>query len=355
MRPKALSGSIAKYSRGLVLSALALIGVSQAPGTIYYWDNNGGTANDWSSLPNWSTVVGGGTTPGLLPGTLDVATFSATPIIGVAQTVNLNADRSVLGLDFLSGVTATTTLLGGGTNRTLTLGASGITSAASNTVTIGSSTGGQNVNIIVAGSQSWANNGTGNVLIVNSVSGTGSPTLTNNGTGSGIVLIAGTLGSSVTKVVQDSATSTLSLRNGFTHNTFGSLEIKKGTVSFGNSPLFGATNLGAGTVTLGNSAGGNDAATLAPADNNNVSFANPIVLAANTTGLLKIRLGEDDLVNSHSKTFTGGITGNNSLTIENFASTTNNDTITFSTNQLNFTGSLTHNGAGTGDAGAEND
>ncbi len=33
-RPKALSGSIAKYSRGLVLSALTLIGVSQAPGAI---------------------------------------------------------------------------------------------------------------------------------------------------------------------------------------------------------------------------------------------------------------------------------------------------------------------------------
>ena len=203
MRPKALSGSIAKYSRGLALSVLTLIGASQAPGAIYYWDNSGGTANDWGSVANWSTVIGGGTDPGAIPGVGDVATFSASPIFGTAQTVNLNADRSVLGLDFLSGVTATTTLLGGGANRTLTLGASGITSAASNTVTIGSSTGGQNVNIIVAGSQSWANNGTGNVLIVNSVSGTGSPTLTNNGTGSGIMALAGFLDSSITRIVQD--------------------------------------------------------------------------------------------------------------------------------------------------------
>ena len=47
MRAKALSGSIAKYSRGLALSALTLIGapaVSQA--AAYYW--NTGTAT-WSA------------------------------------------------------------------------------------------------------------------------------------------------------------------------------------------------------------------------------------------------------------------------------------------------------------------
>jgi fibronectin-binding autotransporter adhesin len=350
MRAKALSGSIAKYSRGLALSVLTLIGASQAPGAIYYWDNTGGTLNDWGSLPNWSTVLAGGTTPGVLPGTADVVTFSASPIFGTNQTVNLNDNRSVLGLEFLSGVTATTTLLGGGTNRTLTIGLSGITSAASNTVTIGSSTNGQNVAIIVAGSQSWANNGTGTVLILNSVSGTGSPTLTNNGTGSGQVALAGSWDSSVTKIVQDSATSQLALRNGFSANTFaGIVEIKKGTVSIGN----GATNLGTGVggnkVILGNSAGGSNAATLTVGDNSNQSFATPIELAANTTGLLKIRLTEDSTTASHSKTFTGGITGSNSLTIENNGGTGSNaDTITFSANQLDFTGSLTHIGTGNG-------
>ena len=52
MRPKALSGSIAKYSRGLALSALALIGASQAPGAIYYWDDtcvsNGKKKLEWA-------------------------------------------------------------------------------------------------------------------------------------------------------------------------------------------------------------------------------------------------------------------------------------------------------------------
>jgi autotransporter-associated beta strand protein len=352
MRAKALSGSIAKYSRGLALSVLTLIGVSQAPGAIYYWDNSGGTANDWGSVANWSTVIGGGTDPGAIPGVGDVATFSATPIEGTPQTVNLNDNRSVLGLEFLSGVTATTTLLGGGTDRTLTIGASGITSAASNTVTIGSSTAGQNVNISVAGSQSWAINGTRNVLIVNSVSGTGSPTLTNNGTGSGIMVLSGFLDSSVTRIVQDSATSQLNLRNGNSVNTFaGIVEIKKGTVSIGN----GATNLGTGVggnkVIFGNSAGGSNAATLTVGDNNNQSFATPIELAANTTGLLTIRLEEDSTSTANSKTFTGGITGNNSLTIENNGGTgTFADTINFTTNQLNFTGSLTHIGTGTGDS-----
>ena len=140
------------------------------------------------------------------------------------------------------------------------------------------------------------------------------------------------------------------MRNGTSTNTFaGIVEIKKGVVSIGN----GATNLGTGVggnkVILGNSAGGSNAATLTVGDNSNQSFATPIELAANTTGLLTIRLTEDSTTASHSKTFTGGITGNNSLTIENNGGTgTFADTINFTTNQLNFTGSLTHIGTGTG-------
>ncbi|MFM7205710.1 MAG: InlB B-repeat-containing protein, partial [Planctomycetaceae bacterium] len=83
-----------------------------------FWDNSGGTANDWGGLANWSTVAAGGTTPAALPGAADVAAFSATPIAGTTQTVNLGANRSVLGLAVTSARTAATTLQGGGTNRT---------------------------------------------------------------------------------------------------------------------------------------------------------------------------------------------------------------------------------------------
>jgi hypothetical protein len=55
MRPKALSGSIAKYSRGLALSVLTLIGASQAPGAIYYWDSNTTTGGFGSATGVWGT------------------------------------------------------------------------------------------------------------------------------------------------------------------------------------------------------------------------------------------------------------------------------------------------------------
>jgi len=41
-------------------------------------------------VANWSTVAGGGTNPGAIPGAADIAEFSATPV-AAAQTVNLNA------------------------------------------------------------------------------------------------------------------------------------------------------------------------------------------------------------------------------------------------------------------------
>ena len=99
--------------------------------------------------------------------------------------------------------------------------------------------------MLLAGSQSWANNGTANLSISGSVTGSGSPTLTNNGTGSGVLQFGGPIASSVTKLVQNSATSNLALRN--PANSFANLEIKKGTVEMGN----GGTVLGTGAVTLG--------------------------------------------------------------------------------------------------------
>jgi len=310
--------------------ALALPGAAHAD-TIY-WDNSGGTANSWASVANWSTVVGGGSNPSAIPGSSDVATFSATPIQGTNQNIALGANQSVLGLDILSGVTATTAF-----TRVfdLTIGASGITNAGSGNVNI-------DPNIVFAASQSIANNGSGNISILNDVSGT-SVTITNNGTGTGSVSFnsfSGDLISGNFKIVQDSATSTLRIRMSGPSFT-GPVEIKKGILNTGNSN----TNLGTGTVTLGNAAGGSDAATLELVDNGNVSLSNPIELASTTTGSLTIRLLEDQAGVSHNKTLTGGITGTNSLTIQNNGG---DDTISFTTNAINNAGTITHTGTGTG-------
>ena len=326
---------------------LALSGAAHA--ATIYWDNSGGTANSWASVANWSTVIAGGTDPSAIPGSSDVATFSATGIQGTVQTVNLNANQSVAGLDVLAGVTANTTLAsGGGTSRTLTIGASGITNAGSGLVTIGfQGADPAKVNVVFAGSQSIANNGSGNIFFNNNVAGTGSPTITNNGTGTGQVIFGGSdvINNTVSRFVQDSATSSLRLRNVGLNTFSGGVEIKKGTLNFGNS----SSNLGTGTVTLGNGSGGSDAATLDVSDNSNQSFANAIALASTTTGTLTFRLTEDSTSASHSKTFTGGITGSNSLTIQNNGGTgAAADTLTFTTGAINNTGTLTHIGTGAG-------
>jgi autotransporter-associated beta strand protein len=309
---------------------LALSGAAHAD-TIY-WDNSGGTAGSWADVANWSTVVGGGSNPSAIPGSSDVATFSATPIQGINQSITLGANRSVLGLDILSGVTANTVFT---RFDNLTIGASGITNAGSGNVSI-------DPNVVFAANQSIANNGSGNIQILNDISGT-SVTITNNGTGTGSVSFNSFQGDTIAgnfKIAQDSATSTLRMRISAPLFT-GPVEIKKGILNTGNSN----TNLGTGTVTLGNAAGGSDAATLELVDNGNVSLSNPIELASNTTGTLTIRLLEDQNNVSHNKTLTGGITGTNSLTIQNNGG---DDTISFTTNAINNAGTLTHTGTGTG-------
>jgi hypothetical protein len=146
------------------LQALALF--ATAPATFaasVYWDNAGGVANDWASIPNWSTVVGGGTDPLAVPGASDIAIFSASSVAAV-QTVNLNLDRSVTGLGFTS--SQAHSLLGGGTNRILTLGASGIDLSGTGAMTIGSATTGQQVAIALSGNQLWTNsNNTGSLTV----------------------------------------------------------------------------------------------------------------------------------------------------------------------------------------------
>jgi autotransporter-associated beta strand protein len=343
----ATNGSGTDYAAGGTYTANAAATLyanwTVAGSAAIYWANNGGTANDWGSLANWSTTVGGGTTPGAIPGTGDVATFSATPIQGTAQTVNINGNPSVLGLNVFSGVTANTILQGGGVNRTLTNGVSGIVNNSSASLTIGSGTANQNVTLTLAGSQSISANGSGGVAILNNVSGTGSPTLTNSGAGTGYVGM-GTLQSTVGKIVQNSVTSTLGLRaNNSAFN--GNIEILKGTLSIGTSP----NNLGnatSGQVILGGS--GSDAATLDINDNSSQTYvAKPIALGT-TSGTLTIRLRDDTGTQTH--TITGPVSGTNNLTIENQANgSENNDKLTFTTGAINNAGTITHIGDGSGD------
>ncbi len=119
-----------------------------------YWD---GTGTGWNVAGNWSTAAGATTPdPGAVPGAADIATFSANTV-NTAQSVDLNGNQAALGLVFLD-TSAETSLSGGGTSRTLTLGASGITvNGLAGAVTLGSWADGQRADVILAGAQAWTN------------------------------------------------------------------------------------------------------------------------------------------------------------------------------------------------------
>jgi autotransporter-associated beta strand protein len=335
----------ALLSAGILTLLGATIASPLAQAADRYWDNNGGTANYWTSAANWSdSVNGGGTTT--VPGGNDVANFSATPIQGAAQAVQMRTSPDLNGLKVLAGVTATTTLTGGSADQTITLWGSSIVNDSGSAFTIGSGTAGQRVHIELGTSQSIAANGSGNINIINNVTSRGGNwTLTNNGSGSGYVGM-GPLQSTVGKIVQNSATSTLGLRansSGFA----GDVDILQGTVLIGTH----ANNLGgtSGQVNLGSSAvGATAAATLEINDNQNITYAAKPIMLGTTSGLLKIVL-RDEGGGAYTHTIAGAVSGNNNLTIESRADgAATDDKLTF-TGGLNNAGTITHIGDGAGD------
>ncbi|MEI6674288.1 MAG: autotransporter-associated beta strand repeat-containing protein, partial [Verrucomicrobiota bacterium] len=203
-----------------------------------YWD---GTGTDWNTSSDWSTAAGATTpNPGTVPGAADIVTFSISSV-NSAQTVDLNGNQAALGLAFLD-TTADTTLLGGGTNRTLTLGTGGITvGSLAGAVILGSAADGQKVDILLAGAQTWTNqnlltlsNGVNTAGYILTLSGaTGTTTLDGVVTGSG----------GLTKT--DVGTLTLTADNTYS----GLTTISNGTLLLGADG--GATNSPLGTTAAG--------------------------------------------------------------------------------------------------------
>ena len=337
----------------LAAAAFAVLAVGSVGSSVnaadLWWDNSTNN-NNWDDTANWSTTSGGGSTPGAVPGASDVAKFNATSLT-TAQTVNLLADRSVQGLEFLSTLSNPVTLQSGGATNTLTIGSAGVINAynsGSGEITIGVVRGqpgdqpSTRVNIVLNGDQTWQNNGSKPTYVneFDTFSGTNS-TLTHTGTGTGRLQLAGSTGvTGSIKFVQDSATSDFWLRQSGSSTYSGGVEVRKGVVFTGNS----STNFGTGTLTLGNAAGGSDAASVVLQENANITFANAIALAPNTTGTLTIQMNEDQVGVSHSKTFTGGITGTNSFTIRNNGG---DDNLNFNTGSINNAGTITHTGTAT--------
>jgi fibronectin-binding autotransporter adhesin len=155
-------------------------------------------------------------------------------------------------------------------------------------------------------------------------------TITNIGTGTGMVEFSGAIGSNVTGVVQNSATSQLRFVG---NKSFGSLVINAGSVE-GEHGAGATTSLGLGTVTLGGS--GTDSAALFGFGNNaDATFGNAIVLGT-TTGTLTIGAQATE----RAVTFTGGITGNNDIHFTSGSNTAGLSPVTFSGGAINNAGKI---------------
>jgi autotransporter-associated beta strand protein len=143
---------------------LGLAGAAQAD-TIY-WDGAGGTAELWSSVPNWSTVIGGGTDPAAIPGASDVAVFHATSV-AAGQTIQTRGNRSVQGLEFTtSNATTIRSHTSSNQNSTLTIGSSGITKTGTGAVTVAGDNANRRLDIVLSANQTWQNNNAAGVLTI---------------------------------------------------------------------------------------------------------------------------------------------------------------------------------------------
>lgn len=204
--------------------------------------------------------------------------------------------------------------------------------------------------------------GTGNILLYNNstladgITFQGSTinhigTVINAGAGTGSVRLASALGAYVTSVIQNSATSQLTLA-GASIGYLGDIEINAGIVS---SSTF-ANALGNGTIKLG-ATNGNANATLNGGYNG--THINPITVTGGNSGVATITssanstfsgpvtLDSHDLrlsPSGYNLTLSGGITGAGNLTLR----TTGPGVITLSTSSIDNAGTIINSGTGNG-------
>ncbi|MFD0892290.1 autotransporter-associated beta strand repeat-containing protein [Luteolibacter ambystomatis] len=331
MKPSLVA--FAPRSLQALAAACLLCLASRSNADIIYWD--GVTGNSWSAATSWSTTAAGTTPdPAAVPGAADTATFNITGV-NTAQTINLGANQSALGLVVPN--TAATNIQGGGTNQTLTLGSGGITvSSGGGALTIGLATAGQNVGVLLAADQTWAVNTGNSVTLNNTLSNAGNVapvTLTVTGTSgvnlNGVISNGGTTGTTAL-VLNAAGTSNI---GSTTANTYtGGTILKRGTIISPSGAVnpFGATT---STVTMG------DASTSVDVLLRARTVANPIVLTTGATGNITI-----DTVGASAATVSGGVTGTNNLRVM----ATNTGTMVISTGAINNAGTLTSVSTGTG-------
>lgn len=243
----------------MLLAVCLLIPCGAVQAADIYWN---GTSIDWGATTSWSTDSAATTpNPGAIPGSGDVARFNISTVTTM-EPAYLNGDRSVGGLVF----DAATLFLGGGGNRTLTLGADGIQmNASAGNVTLGSSVS-QNVNVTLGANQDWTNDSANTLRLVNGITMAGF-TLAVDGS-AGTTALAGVVSGSGAITKSNAGVLELSAGNTFTGTTTLNAGVLRAT---SNANALGT---GAATLTL---AGG----TLQLANSGNLNFARNTTVSGN--------------------------------------------------------------------------
>lgn len=190
----------------------------------FFWD---GTGTAWSSTGSWSfDAANPAFNPPSVPDSTSLAIFGADAVVS-DKTVQLGGNRGLEKLTFTSPVLFSFT--GGGTNSTLTVGASGITlGATSGGATFGSATANQQVVPTLGAAQTWTNASTSVLSTINGVS-LGASTLTT--AGSGDITLGGAVTGTAGLTKQGAGLLTLDGTNTFT----GDKTVDRGSVTlFGN-------------------------------------------------------------------------------------------------------------------------
>lgn len=316
--------SAAAFAIGLA----ALLGPGSVPATTLYWDSNGTAANTAGSASGawnganayWNTDLTGGA-----GGTVTAATDASDDLIlssgslYTAGTIAATGTRVASSLNFEDNIALTL-------SGAITIGGTG----AKQGIFV---LPGNNANTTVSGAQTLASAatiqtaGTGVLSLTGGITGafdltlqnhsttaagitiaTGSlnpgGTVTHSGTGTGGSVISAVIGANVTGIVQNSATSALTL-SGLNSAFAGGVSILTGTVNQSS----GASALGTGTLKLGDLSG-TSSATL-NATGSGFTATNPItVQAGSSDNTLAITAN-----NGSSFVYSGAVTLNHTLTL----------------------------------------
>ena len=214
----------------VIATACAIVGLSTVPvfAATYYWNTT--TTGLWTTGANWSNAISGGTT-GVPPAAADTVVFNQSAING-SETIQLGVPTTIAGMTFAN-TGATTITANASGSQALSIGASGIVvNAGAGAVTIGNASNA--VPITMTAAQSWTNNSTSGLTIVNNVTN-GGFLLTVAGSSS-TVSIGGAISGSGGLATSSTGTLILTGQNLYT----GTTTISGGALSIGNGGTTGS-------------------------------------------------------------------------------------------------------------------